>query len=354
MFIKSILESNKLEIISSKRSTSFLYLLFGLSTVVWWCAVTIQFLNAYFDLGEFDVTVGEFIFIALLFFLPLLLIGSFMLATVLQRLRLWYWFKNRISIAEYDAMYHPAVAGTIIDFEYNLNEVWATLLNLHIRGEIVLIAEDTGIYAQRLSTKTLLSEYELVLLDSLGIRGNHEAIFHAIDEYDLVHAGENAHRIIVRDLIRMGLVRQKLSKNIVLTKIIKAVYWIGGLAALSQVATILFAYDQASTVLYPRYPVHPAQLVVILLMWVVMMIVLLSGFWPRFNHSSKSTESTMHLKAVGYYYFLDQVYKNRMSIYHVEKMDKSTIAMTVPHMIAYGIIDVSEDYVSKIIRRLSS
>lgn len=145
MNFRSILSSSKLEIITSKRVMAFVYLALGSAILVWWIGALQQFFDAHLTYGQFDTTVTAFVLITLLLFCPLALTGALMLHAFILRERLLHWLKTRTVIADYTSGLSPAEAGTLVDFEYSLEETWATLLSLHFRNSITMRTTTHGI-----------------------------------------------------------------------------------------------------------------------------------------------------------------------------------------------------------------
>jgi hypothetical protein len=350
MQLKSLLYSSKLEIITSKRFTSFLYFVFGISILIWWYKASYQFLRAYIELGEYDVTVGEFIATSLIFFLPFVATGAFMVANIIRRFRLHLWMKSQTTYADYITKLSPAEAGLLLDYEYSSEEVWATLLQLHFSGQIhMYINKDDILAIQKINPLPEYS-YESVLLDNL-LKGNRSEIaVRSVFDDKIIKAGQYSHEYLVASMASQGVVDLPKRVSDRLKWIIRVVLFLAGYTGLVMLYYYIFKNEIVMNILYPRYPVHPVQLVVDATIWVVAVSIIVSGFWPRFKKGHKNTPSAMNLKTVGYYQYLKSTYKTKFETENIQYLATSDVINIAPYMVAYKLVDLNEENIAQLIQ----
>ncbi len=340
--------STRLEVITSKRLTSFIYAVFGTSIVVWWIAASIQFISAYFTLHQFDISIDGFIGVTLLLFGPLVLSGTFMLAILIQRVRLQNWFKNMIDYPLYDISLRPAEAGIIVDYAFSQAEIHATLLDLHFRDVLLLSLNGTVLTVKLQATNTYLSEYEKAFLSSL-FTDSSEVQLSTLFSPRLLRAGEQAHQALLHELGGLGEIPHYRQRNKVLSACLKVIFFIGGVVGLFNIYVYITDYTIATQVAYPRYAVVPLELWTLYAVSIAAIALMLSGFWPRFDFNRHSALAYVWLQARGFKDYLEAVYKTRLDEEHFITQDRKTIQKLLPFMLAYRIVPLSTEFLRKLL-----
>jgi hypothetical protein len=348
MLLKSFLKSSQLEIVLTKRYMSCLYLLFGLVICVWWWGMSKQFIEAYMELGVFDVTPTEFFLIDTFAFFPLLLVGCYMIRGVIQQIRLHYWFKNQVNIPQYSSSYSPAMAGYAIDYEFGLKEAYALLLDLHFR-DIITLSSTPGSVSVRLNTiDDTVAMYEKVFLELL-FATNQTIELDTPVSMRLIEAAEVSQVYLISQMQRQGTIPTTRKLHKVFRSLARYIFWVAGIIGLSVAYDYIFRYDIISVILYPRYPIHMIQLWLHTLLTLLGLIVLVSGFRPRFIQGEKHLFFRSWLEAAGFKQYLQQVYKDRLHPNNIRLQDASTVKTITPYMIAFGLIPFTHAYLNDIL-----
>lgn len=348
MNFRSILSSSKLEIITSKRVMAFVYLALGSAILVWWIGALQQFFDAHLTYGQFDTTVTAFVLITLLLFCPLALTGALMLHAFILRERLLHWLKTRTVIADYTSGLSPAEAGTLVDFEYSLEETWATLLSLHFRNSITMRTTTHGIILSQGPEKPF-NNYERVLIDRLFGYSTKEIVIHDAQDKRISDAGYWAHGLLVSDLEYLGALQVRVNRNPLLRKAIVTMYYIAGFFGVLMVIGMLFGGESFWGINYPRYDTHPIQIITLLGITVVYLLIVFSAFLPKLTDNYKSTPEILNLQAAGYYEYLKNVYSHRLSSKNLHTQEVRTVSILVPYMIAYRIIRPDMRYLQQVL-----
>jgi hypothetical protein len=354
MLLQSLLKSSQLEIVLTRRFTSCIYMLFGLAICVWWWDVSKQFIDAYLKLGVFDVTPTQFFLVDTFAFFPLLLVGCYMIRGVIQRIRLYYWFKNQVDIPLYSSSYPPAVAGYAIDYEFGLQEAYALLLDLHFRGIITLSCTPNSM-AIRLNTindTPPIVGYEKAFLESL-LTTKETIEIDSLVSLSLVDAAEAAQVSLISEMQRLGTIPATKKLHRILRSLARYIFWIAGIVGISVIYNSIFHYDTVSAILYPRYPIEMSQLWFHALLTLLGSSVLISGFYPRFFQDKKRLFFKSWLEAAGFEQYLRQVYKDRLNPNNIRLEDPATVKTIAPYMIAFGLIPFTHAYLRDILSVVS-
>jgi len=354
MHLYSLLKSSSLEVVLSKRFVTILYGIMGLAIMVSMAATYLQFVNAYFGLGEFDVTIEVFFAITLGFFLPFWITGALMLRAIIQRIRLAIWAKKAFRITYFDTKFTPASAGMLIDYEYNRKELYATLLELHYRGIIDLAFGNDGLQLTLLKhPRTAGSRYEEVLLQEIfGNDSFHR--FSSLDSPRLIRSGEKAHHYLIDDLQSAGVLKTEKEPTRALRILFRFMYFVAGLTGLIYVAGLLFAYQEVTSIVYPREAVDPSQLWLLGTILFLVVGTILSGFWPHFQSDVKNKHFLGWIEAAGFMWYLRTVFVHRFANDRLHTQDAKTIRKYYPYALAYGVVPVTEQTITNAVRYTSS
>lgn len=352
MNLFSIWRSSSLEILYSKRIIGVLYGLVGLLILVQMSLAYTQFFNAYITLGEFDVPVGQFVITSILFFLPLWIVGAVIVRACTQRLRIALWIRQAIKVVSYSTQLSPAEAGFLADFGYSKRELTATLLDLHFRGVIQLVVgEDNSVSIVQLYQDVPISRYESVLLEKISELGSDT--FQGFDDTRLVEAAQYAHEVLIDDLTAGGVIHKEHLPNQKVIVIFRALCVVAAWVAWVLVSALINKPDSVLTVMHPRYPVDPLQIVILIIIALIIIAILVSSFWSRLSKNYKSDGFATWIDAAGLLMYIRGVFKHRFSEESITTQDKGTLRDYAAYAIAYGVIPDSPSMIAKIINTAS-
>lgn len=348
MDLFSIWRSSSIEILFSKRITSFLYAFIAIGILSHMIAACTEFLHAYLTIHEFDVSVGQFMFISFVLFLPFWVVGALVMRACLQRWRLALWTRRAIKLVAYDTKLSPAEAGFLVDFTYSHKELTATLLDLHFRGVIQLIIDSHGnIGINPGNTQLPISEYEQALLLELGKIDTSN--FGSFTDIPLINAGRKAHKVLVDGLISRHVIQKEHTPNITIRIFFRFLYVLAGFVGWIAFTALIGNTQEMFEVVYPRYSVEFIQVFILLTIAGVVVAILLSSLWPRLNNDHKSTGYSAWIDAAGMLMYIRAVFKDRFSEDNIEFQDKDTLRDYSAYAIAYGIIPASAATVARIL-----
>lgn len=355
MYLFSLLKSSVIEILFSKRLVAFFYGIAGLFVMLHLFSSSRQFIDAYYTLGEFDVTLGAFFFITVGLFLPFHVTGALILRALIQRVRLAIWARNAFTFYTDRISLTPAEAGVIVDTEFNRKELVATLLDLHTRGVIELtIHDDNSITVMPADTTQPLNLYEQQLMDNL-FPVKRPAHFSSFGDHVLIRLAEGAHKVLIQQLQLRKMLQQEKGQWNKWRWIFRVIYSIAGLVGGLNLYAMLFEYENITRIEYPRYPVYPVELYLLIGLLVVVAAIIISGFWPKFsNDYLKNPQHLIWMEAAGFMLYQKTVYKDRLSIDNIETQDTDTIRRYAPYAVAFGIIEPTEINTQKILQLMSS
>jgi hypothetical protein len=348
MLFQSLLRSSRLEILLSKRLTAALYFIFGLLVLVWWAFDGIQFLNAYQTLHAYDVSVVAFFLIEIILFMPLLLVGCFLLRNVLQRIRLNHWFKIQTNIPLYASTQSASTAGYLVDYEFGLAEAHAMLMSAYFRGNIAIVEQSKG-FTVSLNNLRNVPQHEQVFLKRLFAEGNKVYLASLADSL-VLSAAQKSHDHLMRQLQSEGFLPLTKREDRKFRPLVRLIYWVAGSIAALAAYAFIFAWDVVSSIGYPRYAVSVSQLWLTGAISVLGIAVLISGFWPRFTASGKSKLSAGWLNAAGFKYYLQNVFSDRLSPQFIHLQDAETVRLYVPYMVAFQLVQLDSSYVRAILQ----
>ncbi len=348
MNLRSLIKSSGLEIILSKRIAVVVYSVIGISILAHMVSSCLQFWNAYHHLGEFDVTPNEFLIIAILFFLPFWTTGALILRAVIQRMRLAIWARRSFRIVGYSTKLLPAEAGLLVDYEYNNKELVATLLDLHYKNYLTISINHGQVYLSRLEpVNPNTTSYETELMNHL-FKGEQSRVFSSLSDPALLSCGAKAHLTLVSSMQSDGKLRPEKRDSPAVRNMFRIVYSIAGLIGIASICSLIFAYDEVSSVVYPRFPVHVLQLWLLGILVIFVSGVMLSGFWPRLKDTSESDHMSW-MEAVGFMGYLKMVFASRFESDMLQTQDPDTIKSYLPYAVAFGVVPIDEKTIANAI-----
>lgn len=344
----SLLNSSKFEILTSKRTTSVIYGIFAAAIFAFWVGATIQFVNAYNHLHEFDVSVTEYISYTILFLVPMLFVGVVLAESLIKRVRLNHWFKTRIDFPEYATLLKPAEVGFIADYDFGLAEIEATLLDLHFRQVIIISTATDGIHLVQ-TNKGKPNYFETILLQNLFFDADSDVVLSSFDDLELVNAGEKAHDAIIQEMQTTGTFPKINRVNKSNLRAARFMFYFGGFIGLFFVEQYFFNYTEISTIVYPRFPVSPVELWLDACVSLIALVGIIRGFWPRFSENQSSLISMGWIHATGFKEYLSRVFGNRLDFDNVRSQDVSTVEKLSPYMVAFGLVKLDRDYLNRLL-----
>jgi len=352
MNLFSVWRSTSVEILLSKRIVGFVYALMGLAILAEIAHSYFQFFHAYITLGEFDVTPETFIGVTIFFLFPLWLVGAVILRAVLQRIRIALWIRSAIKVVAYDTKLTPAEAGYLVDYSYSNRELVATLLDLHFRGVIYLSINESVISIALPNTDAPVSSYENALLYTLNETS--DGTYYSFNDPRLVKAAQYAHQLLIQDLTEREIIQPERLPSRGFRIFFRTISAVSAILALGQLSTLLTNPNQILDILYPRYPIEPFQVGIMVVFALVLIAVLVSSLWPRLTRDHKTAGYATWIDAAGLLMYIRGVFKRRFSEEHITLQDANTLRDYSAYAIAYGIIPNSPRMVAKIIDTTSN
>jgi hypothetical protein len=336
--LKSIITNVRLEVISSKSLFSILYFILAIFIFIFWFSSIQQFFYGYFVLGEFDVTTFDFIVIEIFLFLPFYVFGGLISAALIQRIRLNYWFKTRLNVAQYESNLKPAEAGLLCDYEFSIEEVHATLVDLHLRNRIKITHLDNKVIIKLISFSGL-KYYEKILLDCLFLTEFDTIELMNLNDPILLNSGTIMHQQILSGFERTGIM-PKTGKSNTYRKTVRALMIFSLLLSTFYVATLLLYPESILNINYPRYSLESVTLYLVIFTSMVYFLIIFSGFFPRLKNDYKSGASLAWLQSEGYKMYLNKVIKPRIEE-DVNNIDANTFKEVLPYLLAFKQIKLN-------------
>ncbi len=325
--------------------------MFGLYAIGFWIMTVLQFVQAYYQLGEFDIGVAGFLATLLLLFTPLLLFGTFVTAEYIRRWRLNVWMRKNLTYSEYDIEFPPAESGLLLDYKFGQSEVIATLLDLHFRHIVYMGIEQGTLHLKLVSQhKKDLSIFEHELLNQL-FRYEKARSFEGFSDVRLLQATRKAHKKLLQWKEESGLMLRLIPKLLEpFMPILMLLALAGFLVSIIAVFALFSDYETASTIQYPRYPVAPIQLIAVSIVSLCGLAVLLSSFWPRFSNHHKSQPVAAWVKTYGLRLYLKTVYTERFSTDNISHLSSQDIKKYAPYMIAFELAPNDLSYLKQVLQ----
>jgi hypothetical protein len=349
MNLFSLWRSTSIEIMYSKRIVTLLYSLVGIIILITMGLVYAQFFNAYMTLRVFDVDAISFIVIGILLFFPLWFVGAVILRACIQRLRLSLWIRGAIKNVSYSTNLSPAEAGYLVDYTYSIRELVATLLDLHFKGVIKIAVEDTHkvVISHGTNTSELLSRYEQTVVNEFGKLKNES--FDDFSDSKIVTIAMRAHTLLVDDLIHRKIINADRLPTLPMKILFRIICIIAGFISIILLSTLVSDSESIFTIGYPRYPIEFTQALTLIGIGAIIVAILISSLWPRFNTNYRSAQYAAWIDAAGFYMYVKGVYRYRLSEQNIHMQDTATIRNNTAHAIAYGVLSPTPQLLRKII-----
>jgi hypothetical protein len=352
MDLLALFKSSSLEVLFSKRIMVLVYLVLSLAILSEMVSSVWQFIAAYIYLHQFDVPTNAFIAVTICLLLPFWLVGALMLRACIQRLRLMLWVRQALAIAEYTTPFTPAEAGFLTDYEYNHRELAATLVDLHIRGVIVLQATSAEVFHIILpvSPPAGLSPYEQALIE--GISGLRQRYFSSFNDSQLIEAALPAHMVLIDQLASKGMVQRERLPGRTSRIFFRVIYWVAGYVGLLTVQNLIEEPEKIFAINYPRFAVSISEPLVLALAVLVIIGVICSSYWPRLVKDYHDPRYAAWIDATGFMWYVRTVFKDRFSAQSIATQDLATLRMYVPYAIAFGVIPAKVSRIMQAIEHL--
>ena len=336
------------EVLASTTLLAIVYGIFAAAIMVWWGGAVQQVVYYYATLREFDVSPTDFLWTAVVLFLPLVVVGGLLARGLIQRIRLNHWFKNHTSIVLYDTTLTPAEAGYIADYQFSHAEVYATLLDMHFRGLVTIHSRPGGLLIQA-HTMIGANTYESTLLHALFSDAQQIAITTIVDPR-IDNAGSRARLHLNRHLHGKLVLPGHEKAYPFLTSIVRGIYFMAGLAGCIVVYGEIFRHEEVNKLMYPRFGMELWQPLLVLGITGILVAIVISGWWPRFAAPDRhASSSSLWLQAVGFRQYLQGVYKQRLSQQYLHTQNPEDIRAYTPFLLAFQIAPVSLAYIQEVL-----
>lgn len=348
MNLFSVFRSSSVEILFSKRATLIVYGVLAALVFDQMFEAYEQFFRTYFELHQLDVSVEDFMYMTLVVLLPFWLTGALMLRACVQRLRLSWWIHQAAKVAVYETPLSPAEAGYLVDYDYTHREVAATLLGLQFRGILqITVSESSNVHLEVGNTSGELSPYERIFVETLV--NSQENDFSGFSDPRLIEIASAAEEVLIEDLEQRNMVQRERLPNRYLRKLFRVIYTVAGIVGLLYAYAYLFERAQLEAIGYPRYPMNVTEIFILIAVGLVIVGVVVSGWWPRFTQEYKDPRYEAWIDAAGFLLYLRTVFSDRFSAEGIASQDKETLRTYTPYAVAYGIIPNQSERIAEII-----
>lgn len=337
-----------LGVVFSNRLQSFLLCLLGLWMIFLISTMAWQITTSYIAGEGFDASVDMVWNITLILFTPYLFVAGYLLRSLARRIAFYRLLRRQIVIAEYapPKVLLPVEAGLLVDDDFSLPELAATLQDLKLRGYIS-IEEHGPELSFALLRKDGLSTPEATFINSL-FQTERTLTTHGVDaSRRLLAAGRILANAARSELVYGG----QLPKSSYASKVLRKAFVVFlGLAAIVQIiltAGIVTAPEQVLSINYPRYPMDISEPVLVIGILAATVAFIIGGFWTRTLSDDDGLKNWRYV--AGLKLFLEKVYKGRF--YRDGKLTVSPRELRTfyPYAIALG---VERDFTRKLERSL--
>lgn len=337
----SVLDNLRFRIVTMNGKLAASCALLAVLMLLDWAFGVQQFVYYYLESGLTDVPPAYFFTLFPVFLGSFLLTAGIILSAVLLRLRIRHWAKQLSVFAEYQPLYMPAYAGMLFDYSHDHREVYAMLLDLHFRGAIRL-KEEYGLLTFEVIDTSLnsLNDAEKLLLDAALEHGGSEVLCQDMFRHHFTPAHLSDH------FLDFGLDYKFVKRT---DAVLLATISIGGFYTILSAGSKIFAMDQVLSLLHPRYPATILHISILVALSVATVVIILTGFLPRFKSNHKLPHVSTWMHVAGWKYYLQTVYKERMSPAHIFAQDPDEIRDIVPYLVALGILNLNKSDIMRLI-----
>ncbi|HEU4984898.1 MAG TPA: hypothetical protein VFT58_04605, partial [Nitrososphaera sp.] len=264
------------------------------------------------------------------------------------RIAFYRLLKRQIVVTEYEPpkVLLPVEAGVLMDDDFSLPELAATLKNLELHGHISIEEHD---YEMKfiLHNKDGLGVLETTFLNNLFHRDRHFSTAEAYSASRLLSAGRVLASATRSELVYAG----QLPKNSTFKKVLRQTFrFFVGFAALVQIlltAGVVTAPEQIFSIGYPRFPMHISEPILDVVIIAATIILIASGFWMRKLTDSHGLKNWRYVAGLKLY--LEKVYKGRFYRDGRLTVSQRELRTFYPYAIALG---VEKEFTRKLERSL--
>lgn len=301
-----------------------------------WIAVFIflslqQDIGAYLNKQGFDVTIHDFLLATWALFFPYLLVSALFIRSLTARLAFYRVLKRQIVYPEYEppAVLSPAEAGLLMDNEFHMSEVAATIINLELKGNLSL--KDDGMH---LLNQRGLSPTEEEFIEDLFGSQNQFAINPA-NSTPMLDAGkklaENTRQQLIKDAqLTPSRKSHKTARLFIILLVCLAVF-----VQLLLTVGFLMGPKEFFSINYPRYPMTLAEPVSTIITLVIFFVIAFSGFWQKTFKNNDSITKWQYVAGLKVY--IETVYKNNFYDGSQLLVSQKELKTFYPYAVALGI-----------------
>jgi hypothetical protein len=327
---------DKLGIVFSGRVRSALLCVLALWILLVLCSSAFRVISSYLAGAGFDANIHDVILIDTLIFLPYYLVAAVMLRSLAARLALFHKLRQQIVVPEYSPpeVLSPAEAGLLVDNDFTFTEIAATLKDLELRGCITIIDKGREMEIHPANDDTA-SSIERAFLKSLFLRNGFFSTAGAESGTTLLEAGKQMASTTRERLVLGG----QLPRNRQLNGAIRTIFtWFACLAFLVQILLtigVIMATHEIFNVGYPRYAMNVSEPVLELVIIMVVVAIVSSGFWQRSLADDKGLKNWRYV--AGLKMFIEKVHKDRFFRDGKQMASDGDMRTFYPYAIALGV-----------------
>jgi hypothetical protein len=267
-------------------------------------------------------------------FFPYFLVAAVMLRSLAARLALFHKLRRQIVVPEYSPpeVLTPAEAGLLVDNDFTFNEVAGTLKDLELRGCIGILEKGNEIEVWPLDL-TKADDIERRFLQTLfgdkdyySTGGNASA--------SLLGAGKELARATRERLVQGG----QLPKSRAVHKVVRGLFGlVASFAVLIQLVltAAMLNPEKIFNIGYPRYPMHASEPLLEATMVLVVVAIVLNGFWQRSLADDNGLKNWRYV--AGLKMFIEKVYKDRFYRDGKQMASDGDMRTFYPYALALGI-----------------
>jgi hypothetical protein len=327
---------DKLGIVFSSRVRSALLCVLALWILVMLSTSAAQIIVSYINGQGFDTPIQTVILIDILIFLPYYVVAAVILRSLAARIALFHLLRRQIVVPEYSPteVLSPAEVGLLVDNDFSLNEVAATLKDLELRGCIRIGGSGSVVELHSLSLRDT-SDIERQFLQTLFQNNDRFTINGPTNANLLLKAGKQLANNARNRLVLGG----QLPRQPAIRKLVRSIFNIFvGFAFLLQLLLTFTATNPNSQIFsvgYPRYPMNISELILEAVIVLAVLIIISSGFWQHSladDHGLKNWRYVAGLKM-----FIEKTYKDRFYRDGHQMATDNDLRAYYPYAIALGI-----------------
>ncbi|HSW99041.1 MAG TPA: hypothetical protein VLF71_04330 [Candidatus Saccharimonadales bacterium] len=327
---------DKLGIVFSSRVRSAAFCVLGLWVLLIMSTSAFQVIGSYLSGGGFDAPVGTVIAIDIFLLLPYYLTAAIMLRSLAARLALYHKLRKQVVVPEYTPpeVLSPAEAGLLVDNDFGLNEIAATLKDLELRGCITIDEKGGKMLISPANTDECSRGESLFLRELFWPKGHYTT--HGADSGSrLLQAGEHLGRITREELVAGGQLPENSRYRNLMRGAVKVFIIAAVLVQTILTIAVLKDPEQIFNVGYPRYSMNVSEPLLELVSITLVVGTIFSGFKQPGLADDNGLKNWRYVAGLKMY--IEKVYKDRFYRDGRQMASDADMRTFYPHAIALGI-----------------